>query len=239
MRRQLRPLARELARIYPEVTNTEQLIRAGGVLVRGFPATNPATLVEPDSVALRRDRPLRGEAKLVAALDAFAVDVSGRTALDVGAAAGGFTRVLLRRGAARVYAVDAGHGQLLGSLRADPRVVDLERTNLADVEIPEPIDLVTIDVSYLALADAAPQLGRLDLEPSAELIALVKPQFELELGLAAPPRTRAELDAALRHASAGFEACGWQIVDSMPSPVSGARGSRELLLVARRVESVN
>jgi 23S rRNA (cytidine1920-2'-O)/16S rRNA (cytidine1409-2'-O)-methyltransferase len=237
MRRQLRPLARELARIYPEVTNTEQLIRAGGVLVRGFPATNPATLVEPGSVALRRDRPLRGEAKLVGALDAFAVDVSGRTALDVGAAAGGFTRVLLRRGAARVYAVDAGHGQLLGSLRADPRVVDLERTNLADVEIPEPIGFVTIDVSYLALADAAPQLGRLDLEPSAELIALVKPQFEL--GLAAPPRTQAELDAALRHASAGFEACGWQIVDSMPSPVLGARGSRELLLVARRVESVN
>ena len=237
MRRQLRPLARELARVHPELTNPEQLIRAGGVLVRGFPATNPATLVEPGSVALRRDRPLRGEAKLRAALDAFAIDVAGRTVLDVGAAAGGFTRLLLRRGAARVYAVDVGHGQLLGSLRADPRVVALERTNLAEVQIPEPIDLVTIDVSYLALADAAPQLDRVELRPGAELVALVKPQFEL--GLAAPPSTEAELGAALRRAAAGFEACGWQIVDSMPSPVRGARGARELLLVARRVESVN
>jgi 23S rRNA (cytidine1920-2'-O)/16S rRNA (cytidine1409-2'-O)-methyltransferase len=237
MRRQLRPLARELARTHPEVTNPEQLIRAGGVLVRGFPATNPATLVEPGSVALRRDRPLRGEAKLRAALDAFAIDVTGRTALDVGAAAGGFTRLLLRRGARRVYAVDAGHGQLLGSLRADPRVVALERTNLAEVEIPEPVDLVTIDVSYLALAHAAPQLERVELRPGADLVALVKPQFEL--GLAAPPRTEAELESALRHAAAGFEASGWQIVDSMASPVPGARGARELLLVARRVESVN
>jgi 23S rRNA (cytidine1920-2'-O)/16S rRNA (cytidine1409-2'-O)-methyltransferase len=237
MRRQLRPLARELARIHPEVTNPEHLIRVGRVLVRGFPATNPATLVEPGSVALRRDRPLRGEAKLRAALEAFAIDVTGRTALDVGAAAGGFTRVLLERGAARVYAVDAGHGQLLGSLRADPRVVGLERTNLAEVEIPEPIDLVTIDVSYLALADAAPQLARVDLVSGAELIALVKPQFEL--GLAAPPRTQAELDAALQRASTGFEASGWLIVDSMPSPMHGARGSRESLLLARRVESGN
>ena len=147
MRRKLRPLARELARTHPDIDDLDGLIRSGGVLVNGLPAANPATLVAAGSVTLRRHKPLRGEAKLRAALDAFGLDVHGRTALDVGAAAGGFTRVLLERGARRVYAVDAGHGQLLGSLRADPRVVDLERTNLAAVRLAEPVDFVTIDHS--------------------------------------------------------------------------------------------
>src|SRR5438552_15310265 len=99
MRRRLRPLARELAHLHPEIDRPEELIRAGGVLVNGLPAANPATLVASGSVTLRRDTPLRGEAKLRAALAAFGVDVRGRTALDVGAAAGGFTRVLLDHGA--------------------------------------------------------------------------------------------------------------------------------------------
>jgi 23S rRNA (cytidine1920-2'-O)/16S rRNA (cytidine1409-2'-O)-methyltransferase len=102
MRRKLRPLARELARAHPDLQDPELLIRAGGALVNGFPATNPASLVAPGSVALRPERPLRGEAKLRVALDAFGVDVAGRTALDVGAAAGGFTRALLEHGARRV-----------------------------------------------------------------------------------------------------------------------------------------
>jgi 23S rRNA (cytidine1920-2'-O)/16S rRNA (cytidine1409-2'-O)-methyltransferase len=108
---------------------------------------------------LRTPQPLAGEAKLRAALAAFAPAVQGRIALDVGAAAGGFTRVLLEAGARRVYAVDAGFGQLLGSLRQDPRVVNLERTNLGVLDaalVPDPIELVTIDVSYISLASAVP-----------------------------------------------------------------------------------
>ena len=176
----------------------------------------------------RHGPPLRGEAKLSAAINRFAVPVAGRVALDVGASAGGFTRV--GRGARRVYAVDAGHGQLLGSLRADPRVVDLERTNLAAVRLAEPVDFVTIDVSYLALATAAPQLRRIDLATRTELVALVKPQFEL--ALAEPPQTSAELEEALVRAIAGLEAAGWRVLGSLPSPVLGARGAREFLVYA-------
>ena len=114
-------------------------------------------------------KPLRGSAKLAAALDAFGIDVAGRLCLDVGASTGGFTSVLLERGAARVYAVDAGHGQLLGSLRQDARCVNLEATNVGDLTValvPDVIDLVTVDVSYLALREAVRQLSALQLAPA-------------------------------------------------------------------------
>src|SRR5439155_15866930 len=120
------------------------------------------------SIVRRRRLRLRGEAKLEAALSVFPVDLRRRAALDVGAAAGGFTRVLLAAGARRVYAVDAGHGQLLGSLRQDPRVVVLESTNLGDLDrklAPETVDVVTIDVSYLALREAVAQPERIWIVP--------------------------------------------------------------------------
>jgi 23S rRNA (cytidine1920-2'-O)/16S rRNA (cytidine1409-2'-O)-methyltransferase len=231
-RPRLRPLLRELARAYPQLPEPERLIREGHVLVDGRVRTNPASLVDPgQTIVLRRPAPLRGEAKLEAALGAFAVEVGGRVALDVGAAAGGFTRVLLAAGARRVYAVDAGHGQLLGSLRADPRVVVLEATNLADLDrrlVPEPVGVVTLDLSYLALATAAPQLERVEIDAAAHLVALVKPQFEL--GLAAPPADPERLAEAARAAAKGFVAAGWRVVETIESPVRGARGSAELLL---------
>ena len=186
-------------------------------------------------VSRRSATPLRGEAKLRAALDGFAVPVQGRVALDVGAAAGGFTRVLLERGARLVYAVDAGHGQLLGSLRQDPCVVNLEGVNLGDLEpslVREPVELFTVDVSYLSLADAAPQLENVRIAPDADLVALVKPMFEL--GLAAPPADQARLAEALNQAVAGVERAGWTVVATLPSRVTGARGAREHLLHARR-----
>jgi 23S rRNA (cytidine1920-2'-O)/16S rRNA (cytidine1409-2'-O)-methyltransferase len=164
----------------------------------------------------------------------FAVDVHGRIALDVGAAAGGFTRALLAAGAARVYAVDAGSGQLLGSLRQDPRVVNLERTNLGELErglVLERVDVVTIDVSYLSLADAVPQLDAVELAAAADLVALVKPQFEL--GLAEPPRPE-QLPLALAHALAGIETAGWRVLADCESPVRGARGAVEFFVHARR-----
>ena len=130
------------------------------MLVDGRPIDNPRSLVrEGARITLRVEAPLRGEAKLRAALAAFGVSPAGRVALDLGAAAGGFTRVLLEAGASRVYAVDAGYGQLLGSLRQDQRVVVLERVNLGDLDtscVPEAIELFTIDLSYLSLHEAVP-----------------------------------------------------------------------------------
>lgn len=197
--------------------------------------TNPASMVDRgSSVVFRPPAALRGEAKLKAALDGFGVDMTGRVALDCGASAGGFTRVLLEAGAARVYAVDAGIGQLVGSLRQDPRVVNLEGTNLGALDrtlVPDRIDRFTLDLSYLSLADAVPQLDRVDIAADAEIVALVKPMFELHLG-APPPDDR--LDEALDRAVAGITAAGWRVVASLRSPVLGARGAVELLVHARR-----
>jgi 23S rRNA (cytidine1920-2'-O)/16S rRNA (cytidine1409-2'-O)-methyltransferase len=179
--------------------------------------------------------PLRGEAKLRAALDAFGVDVRGRVCLDLGAAAGGFTRVLLEAGAARVYAVDVGFGQLLGSLRQDPRVLNLEATNVSKLDtrlVPEPIEVVTVDVSYLALASAVAQLDRIVLGDGADLVGLVKPMFELRLPTA--PVDRETVEAAVERAALGIEAAGWEVLATMASPVLGGRGAVEALLHARR-----
>jgi 23S rRNA (cytidine1920-2'-O)/16S rRNA (cytidine1409-2'-O)-methyltransferase len=235
----LRTLVDELARINSELEDPHDLIVRGGVLVDGTVRTNPASLVRRGaSITLRVEPTLRGEAKLRAALDAFRIDVGGRVALDVGAAAGGFTRVLLAAGAARVYAVDVGYGQLLGSLRQDERVIDLERTNLGDLDstlVPEPIGLFTFDLSYVPLHAAVPQLERLTLVPTAEAIALVKPQFELRL--AALPSSRAEHDEAVRLAKRGFEGCGWRVEQVIESPVRGAGGAKEFLLHAARLSS--
>jgi 23S rRNA (cytidine1920-2'-O)/16S rRNA (cytidine1409-2'-O)-methyltransferase len=171
--------------VRPDLIDPLDAIAAGEVLVDGRFVTNPRSLVPIGaSIVLRPVKPLRGEMKLAAALAAFPVEVHG-VAVDVGAAAGGFTRVLLKAGARRIYAVDAGHGQLVGSLRLDPRVVNLEGVNLALATVEERVDIVTLDLSYLALADAVPQLERLDFAEDAQLIALVKPMFELHAP--APP----------------------------------------------------
>jgi 23S rRNA (cytidine1920-2'-O)/16S rRNA (cytidine1409-2'-O)-methyltransferase len=134
-----------------------------------------------------------------------------------------------------VYAVDVGYGQLLGSLRQDVRVVALERTNLADLDhelVPERIGVVSIDVSYVALARAVPQLGCVELEPAAELVAVVKPMFEL--GLDTPPASDGLLELAVAHAAKGIENAGWRVTGHIRSPVAGARGAVELFLHARR-----
>lgn len=197
--------------------------------------TNPASSVLTScSIVVRAPRELRGSAKLRAALDAFGVDPSGRVCVDVGAAAGGFTTVLLARGARRVYAVDVGHGQLLGSLRQDPRVVDLEATNVSDLDgerIADPVSLIVVDVSYLSLSSAVSQLGRLELDDDAELVGLVKPMFELRLPRA--PTTEAGLEAAIGAARGVIDSSGWDVVATMQSPVRGSGGSIEGFVHAR------
>jgi 23S rRNA (cytidine1920-2'-O)/16S rRNA (cytidine1409-2'-O)-methyltransferase len=205
--------------------------------VNGIIVTNPDSMTPADaSITLCAPKELRGEAKLHAALEVFGVQVAGRIAIDVVAAAGGFTRMLLREGAAKVYAVDAGYGELLGSLRAHPRVVNLERTNLGDLRhelVPDVVELLTVDVSYVSLASAIPQLGRLAIAKDADLLALVKPMFKLRLP--APPGNAALIEEALRRAMKGIRRGGWRIAGRMESPLRGRRGALELFLHAKRL----
>jgi len=227
-----------LARIrstHPDVADPETAILHGRVLIGGVPVLNPMRLVRDDeAVVLRPEPTLRGTRKLAFALHRFGVDARGARALDAGAAAGGFTMTLLEAGAARVYAVDAGHGQLIASLRLDERVVVLERTNIAELTrrlAPEPLDLLTLDLSYVSLATAIPQLGGLDFDAGAHLVALIKPMFELGLAALPPPDRWRE---AIDHAAAGASAAGWQVGAVARSPLMGARGAVEFFLHARR-----
>ena len=228
-----------LRRRYPGIDDPTTLVRDGHVLVDGAPVLNPRAQVRSDArLQLVRTRPLRGTLKLRHALGAFAIQVSGMVVVDVGAAAGGFTRALLDAGAARVYAVDVGVGQLRGALRAHPRVVNLEGTNLARLDdrvVPECVDLVTMDLSYLAVANAVRQLDRLALAGDAQLVALVKPTYELRAPtLAARPEDIAEAAAT---ATKGIVVSEWVVLDEVTSPIPGSRGAVEVFLHARRIES--
>jgi 23S rRNA (cytidine1920-2'-O)/16S rRNA (cytidine1409-2'-O)-methyltransferase len=227
-------------RRFPGLDDPARLIKEGAVLVNGLPADNLRTRVRADAaIQIRRPRPLRGTIKLSHALTAFGVRAAGLVALDLGAAAGGFTQALLAAGAARVYAVDVGGGQLRGWLRADPRVINLERTNVARLGqrlVGEPVDLLTMDLSYLAVADAIGQVDRRILAPGAQLIALVKPTFELHSGeLADQP---AQVTAAAMAAARALADHGWRVLAQEPSPVLGARGAVEVFVhaAARQAE---
>jgi 23S rRNA (cytidine1920-2'-O)/16S rRNA (cytidine1409-2'-O)-methyltransferase len=201
----------------------------------------PGDQVDP-STAIEVETPepyvSRGGHKLAAALDAFGIDPAGRVCLDVGASTGGFTDVLIQRGARRVYAVDVGHGQLAESLRRDRRVVSMERTNarsLSASSLPEPVSLASVDVSFISL--------RLVLEPIAstfdasggDIVPLVKPQFEA--GRADVPggvvRDAAVHARVLRDAAGAALATGLEPLGAIPSPVLGPEGNREFLLHLR------
>jgi 23S rRNA (cytidine1920-2'-O)/16S rRNA (cytidine1409-2'-O)-methyltransferase len=189
-----------------------------------------------------RDHPWvsRGGVKLAHALDHFAIDVAGLVGLDIGASTGGFTDVLLTRGAAKVYAVDVGRGQLAWKLRQDPRVVVHEGVNaryLTAGEIPEPVDIVTCDASFIGLATVLPPALVL-AKPAALLVALVKPQFEAgpksvgKGGVVRDPEIhRAVCEAAGLWVGAQP---GWSVVGIAESPLTGPAGNREFLLYARR-----
>ncbi|HYE51643.1 MAG TPA: TlyA family RNA methyltransferase [Azospirillaceae bacterium] len=178
----------------------------------------------------------RGGLKLVKGLDRFEIDPTGLTAIDVGASTGGFTDVLLARGAAKVYAVDVGHGQLAWKLRTDPRVVVMEKTNarhLTVEQVPDPVDLVVCDASFIGLATVLP--AALDLtRPGARLVALIKPQFEVgkgrvgKGGVVREPELHREVCEAV---SAWLSARpGWRVLGIDESPILGPEGNREFLI---------
>jgi len=232
-RRRFVALVDLLAQRRPDVSVTA--IQEARVLVDGRFVTNPRAHVPADaSLRVLRARRLRGDIKLSSALDRLGVRVGGRVALDVGANAGGFTTALLDRGARRVYAVDAGIGQLLGRLRTEPRVVNLEGHNLAVVDryvIPEVVGLITIDLSYLAISDALPQLGRLELSPSTDLVALVKPTFELRAATLA--NEGEDVERAVEHAEQAMTQLGWHVRGRCTAPTTGRRGAREVFVHGR------
>jgi 23S rRNA (cytidine1920-2'-O)/16S rRNA (cytidine1409-2'-O)-methyltransferase len=220
-------------------------IRSGRVIVAGSPATKPAALVAPEEAvglsAPARTYVSRGGEKLEAALDRFAVDPGGRDCLDAGASTGGFTDCLLRRGAARVAAVDVGYGQLAWSIRQDPRVLVVERTNVRGLEassLPFRPTIVTADLSFISLRLVVPVLAGVASEDAgSDLVLLVKPQFEAGPRLVGRGGVVRDPDVWRRAVVAVAEACreaGFRPLEAMASPLLGPAGNVEFLLHARR-----
>ncbi len=229
------PLLRRLGQLDPPIEDPSDALAENRVSVDGAIVTNPNSQVLPDArIVVKPRTELRGVQKLGPALDTFEVEVDGRVAVDLGACTGGFTQVLLAKGAARVFAVDVGFGQLLGSLRQDDRVVNLERTNIAAVT-PELLgcrpDIVVCDITKLSLREVAKQLVDNDVpKPGTQIVGLVKPMFEL--GTGELPEGE-ELDRALRLAENGIEQLGWTDLASIDSSIQGHRGAVEFFIHAR------
>jgi 23S rRNA (cytidine1920-2'-O)/16S rRNA (cytidine1409-2'-O)-methyltransferase len=225
-------------------TKAQALILAGLVSNGARRVDKPGEQLASDAVLVLkgRDHPWvsRGGIKLAHALNHFQVIAEGRVALDIGASTGGFTDVLLDRGVRRVYAVDVGHGQLAWQLRQDPRVVVRERVNarhLTRGDIPEPVDLITCDASFIGLSVVLPAPLALAAE-CAQLVALVKPQFEAgraQVGTGGVVRDP-EIHREVCERAASWVAAqpGWLVVGIVESPVLGPEGNREFLLYARR-----
>lgn len=217
----------------------QSLIMAGKILVNDQPADKPGMRVDADAVIVNREpEPAyvsRGGLKLACAIDAFGIDVTGNICLDVGASTGGFTDCLLQRGAARVYAVDVGYGQLDWKLRGDARVIVIERTNIrhasADL-FPESFDLITIDVSFISLKIVIPAVIRF-LKPDAGIVALIKPQFEVGKGMVGKGgvvRDPLLHQAVIDDLSGFIETLGIKNKGVLTSPITGPKGNREFLI---------
>ncbi len=219
-------------------TQAQALILAGRVAVAGTAVAKAGTPVPEDAAIALKEAPRfvsRGGEKLAAALDHFGVSPAGKAALDAGASTGGFTQVLLLGGAAKVYAVDVGYGQLDQSLRRDPRVISLERQNLRLLPreaVPEPIDLVTLDLSFISLTLVLPRLREF-LRPGGEVLAMVKPQFEVgkgKVGKGGVVRDSKLQQEAVAKVAAAAAALGFQVSPAFPSPLKGPKGNQEYFL---------
>ena len=220
------------------------LVMRGAVLVRGQPETKPGTLIDPASdITVREDdHPYvsRGALKLVKGLDTFGIDPTGMVALDIGASTGGFTDLLLRRGATRVYAIDVAYGQLAWPIRNDPRVVVIERENVRTLpleRVPEPADLAVIDVSFISLTSVLPRVAELLRAPGGKpIVALVKPQFEVDRDQVC--KGGVVRDEAIRR-SAVDKVRSWAAAndffagEDVESPITGPAGNVEYLLLLK------
>src|SRR6185369_13269846 len=214
----------------------QRLVMAGLVFSNDRRLDKAGQAVADDAALDVRGQPhpyvSRGGLKLEKGLDHFAIPVAGRIALDVGASTGGFTDCLLQRGAAKVYAIDVGTNQLAWKLRTDPRVVSMEKTNIRDVtraEVPELVDLIVCDASFIGLRTALPAALAL-VAPGAHLVALIKPQFEVgrgrvgKGGIVRDPELHREVVDVISAWLAGQK--GWQLLGTTDSPISGADGNR-------------
>jgi 23S rRNA (cytidine1920-2'-O)/16S rRNA (cytidine1409-2'-O)-methyltransferase len=227
--------------LFDSRTRAQAAIAAGRVMADGVVIAKASAEIAADArLDAEPEHPWvsRGALKLVAALDHFGFDPAGRVCLDVGASTGGFTEVLRARGARRVYAVDVGHGQLHGRLRDDFAIVSLERTDIRALDpatLAEQPDVAVVDVSFISLKLVLPALDRL-LRFPAQLVALIKPQFEagrthLKKGVVRDPAVHAAVcdDVAaisVRH--------GWAVAGIIPSPIEGGEGNKEFLMGAQR-----
>jgi 23S rRNA (cytidine1920-2'-O)/16S rRNA (cytidine1409-2'-O)-methyltransferase len=226
----------------PTRSRAADLVRRGCVQVEGVRAAKPGALVAGDAaLSVEPGAALyvsRGGLKLAAALDGFGLDPAGRIALDIGASTGGFTEVLLARGASRVYAVDVGRDQLHESLRTDPRVVVLEGTDARKLKanlVDGPVSAIVADVSFISLTQALPVPLSL-AAPGAWLVALVKPQFEAgraSVGKGGIVRDAKDRERAVARVRAFIEDEGWVVLGVMSSPILGGSGNQEFLIAAR------
>jgi 23S rRNA (cytidine1920-2'-O)/16S rRNA (cytidine1409-2'-O)-methyltransferase len=227
--------------LFDSRTKAQAAIAAGLVTANAAPVRKASEEIAVDaalSATPAHPYVSRGGVKLAAALDHFKFDPQGRICLDVGASTGGFTQVLLERGAKCVYAVDVGHGQLHESLRGRPEIVSLEQTDirtLSAAQLNEPPDLVTVDVSFISLKLALPPALAL-AKPPAQLIALIKPQFEAgraqaKKGIVRDPAVHA---AVCDDISAFVASLGWRVLGIIPSPIAGGDGNAEFLLGAAK-----
>ena len=214
------------------------LIMEGKALVEGTPVTKAGTMVAADSdIVLKEDMPYvgRGGLKLEAALEHFRINLEHVTAMDVGASTGGFTDCMLQRGAARVYAVDVGYGQLDWKLRRDPRVVMLEKTNIRHLDravVDDTIGFAAMDLSFISLELVIPKVKEF-LSGRSGVVALVKPQFEVgrkDVGKGGIVRDEKKRLEAVKSISDCFAASGFKVIGFIPSPIKGQKGNVEYLL---------
>ena len=229
--------------LFESRAKAQAAIMAGLVFVKGQRVDKPGQAVAGDAAVEVKGKAhpyvSRGGLKLAHAIAHFGIDCAGKVGLDVGASTGGFTDVLLRAGAGKVYAVDVGHNQLAWSLRSDPRVVVLEKTNarhLTRDQVPDPVDLVVCDASFIGLQTVLPAAMAL-AAPGAWLVALIKPQFEVgpervgKGGIVRDPALHAEVCARIEAWLAAQP--GWTVAGITPSPIEGADGNREFLIAGR------
>lgn len=236
-------LALEARGLLPSRSRARDAIRRGTVKVNGITATKPHQLVaETDEVILADPASgyvSRAALKLIAGLDAGNIDVAGSICLDIGASTGGFTQVLLERGAAKVYAVDVGHGQFHESLRGDPRVMSLEGTNARDLtseQVSDAIDLLVCDISFVSLTKVL--AGPLALcRSGADAVVLFKPQFEVgreNIGKGGIVGDAAAIGRAMSEVEEFLADQGFNHRLSVPSPITGGDGNQETVLVLRK-----